>query len=225
MELEVKQMPYVLRKAPFSGRRYARRECIDRKRFFFMGKRCIDIIFSLFVLLTFLSWVIPALALLIKLDSRGPVFFLQRRTGKGGRIFLCYKLRTMIVNKDADSRQAGKNDIRITGLGEILRKFNLDELPQFFNVLQGTMSLVGPRPHMMADCNHFSALVPGYKIRNFVRPGITGLAQVKGFHGPALDRLSIDGRYQWDQYYIHHAGVLLDINILCRTMISLFYKR
>lgn len=222
MEVKVNYIPYVLRRLPVSGTKPPLRACIDRKRSYFIFKRFVDILISFFVILILLSWIIPVLALLIILDSRGPVFFLQKRTGRGGRIFTCFKLRTMIVNKEADSLQARENDIRITKLGKILREFNLDELPQFLNVLQGTMSLVGPRPHMIVDCNLFSSTVPGYKFRNFVKPGITGLAQVKGFHGPALDDRSIYERYRWDHYYVQHAGAGMDLSILWRTVISLF---
>jgi putative colanic acid biosysnthesis UDP-glucose lipid carrier transferase len=194
------------------------RSYIDDKKGYFIFKRIFDIIISLLIIATILSWLLPLLALLIKLDSRGPVFFLQKRVGKGGRSFLCYKFRSMILNVEADKKQAVENDHRITRLGKFLRKSNLDELPQFFNVLKGEMSIVGPRPHMYADCNRFSAQVPAYKLRNLIRPGITGLAQTKGFSGPAIHFEEIFRRYQWDAYYVRAANFWLDLKIIRKTI-------
>ncbi len=194
---------------------------IDRKKKFFITKRAVDLILSLLCLLLVLSWLIPILALLIKLDSRGPVFFVQRRVGRGGRSFRCYKFRTMVVNKEADSQHALENDARITKVGRFLRLTNMDEFPQFFNVLLGQMSVVGPRPHMHADCSRFAAVIPRYKFRNLVKPGITGLAQVKGYHGHADSYESIFRRYQWDVYYIRNAGWKIDLAILFTTVFRL----
>jgi putative colanic acid biosynthesis UDP-glucose lipid carrier transferase len=191
---------------------------IDSKRTYFLFKRLFDIVFSALFILCILSWLLPLLCLLIKLSSRGPVFFLQKRVGRGGKSFTCYKLRTMIVNAEADTRQASENDSRITGLGWLLRKSNMDEFPQFFNILKGDMSVIGPRPHMYADCRRFSELLPGYKFRNLIKPGLTGLAQVKGYHGPVVDQYSILMRYHWDTYYIHHIGWILDSKIILYTV-------
>ncbi|PWT75674.1 MAG: capsular biosynthesis protein [Bacteroidetes bacterium] len=185
-------------------------------------KRSFDVIMSTFVILGVLSWLTPILAILIKLNSKGPVFFIQERVGKDGLSFHCYKFRTMRPNGDADRLQAMQNDVRITGIGNVLRKSNLDELPQFFNVLAGQMSLVGPRPHMLADCRRFTQLIPGYAFRNQVTPGITGLAQIKGFSGPASDKESIFGRYQWDAFYVRNANFLLDMRIIRKTISQLF---
>ena len=124
----------------------------------------------------------------------------------------------MIFNVEADKKQAVENDPRISRLGKFLRKSNLDELPQFFNVLKGEMSIVGPRPHMYADCNRFSAKVPAYKLRNLIRPGITGLAQAKGFSGPAINFEEIFRRYQWDAYYVRAANFWLDLKIIRKTI-------
>ncbi|RYG36478.1 MAG: hypothetical protein EOO01_30790 [Chitinophagaceae bacterium] len=156
------------------------RHYVDTKRRYFAFKRIFDIFISLLVSLFFLSWLFPLIAVLIRLESRGPVLFIQRRVGMGGRTFRCLKFRTMVVNSEANSRQAQVNDRRITRVGQFLRMSNLDEFPQFFNVLAGDMSLVDPRPHMHSDCTKFSTVVSGYKFRNMVKPGITGLAQVKG---------------------------------------------
>ena len=123
----------------------------------------------------------------------------------------------MVVNQDANRKQAVENDSRITHIGSFLRKSNLDEFPQFLNVLIGDMSIVGPRPHMHVDCNKFSSYVPTYKFRNMVRPGITGLAQVKGFRGPTKDFESIFHRYQFDAFYIRNASIGLDLRIVRQT--------
>jgi len=129
----------------------------------------------------------------------------------------------MLVNARADEQPASEIDTRITRMGRLLRKTHLDELPQLFNVLLGSMSLVGPRPYMLADCQAFAGMVPGHQYRNFVKPGITGLAQVKGLHGtgPVMDFQTIFWRYQWDAFYVRNAGFLLDLRILCQTF-SLF---
>jgi putative colanic acid biosynthesis UDP-glucose lipid carrier transferase len=191
---------------------------VDRKRNYLLVKRGLDILFSLVFILGVLSWLLPLLCILVKLSSKGPVFFTQKRIGRGGKSFTCYKLRTMIVNDHADTQQATENDSRITSLGWFLRKSNIDEFPQFFNILKGDMSLIGPRPHMYADCRKFSAVLPGYKYRNMVKPGLTGLAQVKGYHGPAFSQNSILMRYHWDQYYINHLGWILDTKIIFYTI-------
>jgi putative colanic acid biosynthesis UDP-glucose lipid carrier transferase len=222
MDLNVKYIPYVIRKFPAREHKLPLRACIDSKRTYFFCKRVFDVLVSALFIVFILSWILPVLSLLIKLDSRGPVFFLQKRTGKGGQPFICYKLRTMIVNKEADLWPALKNDKRITRIGKFLRNYNLDEFPQFFNVLFGSMSIVGPRPHMIVDCNKFSSVVPRYKFRNFVKPGITGLAQVKGFHGPAPDTRKIFLRYGWDAFYVRNAGLLLDIRVIRQTVALLF---
>lgn len=204
------------------------RHYVDKKRGYFFFKRAFDIaISSLFTMLV-LSWLIPFIAVLIRLDSRGPVFFIQKRVGRGGRTFRCLKFRTMIVNAEANTTQARENDTRITRLGKFLRTSNLDELPQFINVLLGHMSIVGPRPHMHSDCCKFSAVVAGYKFRNMVRPGITGLAQVKGFRGPTRDFASIFHRYQFDAFYVRNANFWLDMRIIRQTagqtIISLYRR-
>src|SRR5258705_4443522 len=146
-------------------------------------KRIIDIIFATLMIIFILSWLIPILAVLIKLDSKGPVFFLQKRNKRNGKIFLCLKFRSMIVNQDADLVPAAVNDPRITRIGKFLRRNYLDEFPQFLNVLWGDMSVVGPRPHMISENLRYDELVEHYDYRNKVKPGITGLAQVMGYVG------------------------------------------
>lgn len=133
----------------------------------------------------------------------------------------------MIPNSQSDQKPAETNDSRITRIGKFLRKTNLDEFPQFINVFLGHMSLIGPRPHMYSDCNKFSSVVKGYKIRNMVKPGITGLAQIRGYHGPALTSEDIFKRFQWDAFYVRNANFWLDMRIIRITVVQrvrlLFY--
>ena len=192
----------------------------NRIRSFLILKRSVDIMFSLIISLLILSWLMPILAILIKIDSKGPIFFKQKRTGFKGRTFNCFKLRTMQVNKSANDLQAALNDPRITRMGRFLRKSNLDELPQFINVLIGDMSIVGPRPHMLKDSENFADIFPGYYNRYLVKPGITGLAQINGFRGPTPSIRSIYKRLQWDLYYVEHATVGMDIRIILLTAIE-----
>jgi putative colanic acid biosysnthesis UDP-glucose lipid carrier transferase len=193
------------------------RAYISQRQSYLLGKRIFDIAISLLVLVFIFSWLFPIVFLLIKLDSRGPIFFVQKRVGFLGRSFPCLKFRTMQVNEEADTRQATDQDPRITRMGSFLRHSNLDELPQFLNVLVGHMSIVGPRPHMYNDCMNFSRVVDSYKFRNLMKPGITGLAQVKGFRGPALNFEQIFRRFQWDAFYVRNAGFWLDLRIVHRT--------
>jgi putative colanic acid biosysnthesis UDP-glucose lipid carrier transferase len=193
------------------------RHYVEGKRIYFVSKRIVDLIISATVILLLLSWLAPLLALMIKLSSPGPVFFLQKRVGRFGHSFTCIKFRTMIVNPDADRRQASLNDQRITGIGKFLRKSNIDELPQFFNVIRGHMSIVGPRPHMHSDCRRFSSLISQYKFRTLVKPGITGLSQIKGYHGTVVSKECVFRRYQWDVFYVRNAGFWLDLRIMAFT--------
>lgn len=194
------------------------RSYIDTKRFFILFKRISDIILSSVTIVFLLSWIIPVIAILIKLNSRGPVFFIQRRIGRGLKSFRCIKFRTMIPNEQADNYIPCENDDRITTFGKFLRKTSLDELPQFLNVLIGDMSIVGPRPHMFSDCNRFSEYIQDYKIRSMVRPGITGLAQVKGFRGPAEDSYNIISRFYYDSVYIQNLNFRMEVSILFKTV-------
>ncbi|HET6254278.1 MAG TPA: sugar transferase [Puia sp.] len=198
------------------------RAYISQRQSYLLSKRIFDIVISALVLLFIFSWLFPIIFLLIKLDSRGPVFFVQRRVGFLGHSFPCLKFRTMHVNSEADTRQATERDPRITRIGSFLRHSNLDELPQFLNVLAGHMSIVGPRPHMYNDCINFSRVVDSYKFRNLMKPGITGLAQVKGYRGPALNFEQIFRRYQWDAFYVRNAGFWLDVRIMHRTAMQTF---
>ena len=198
------------------------RAFISERWYYLLAKRIFDIGVSLFVLLFIFSWLFPILYLLIRLDSKGPVFFIQKRVGFLGHSFPCLKFRTMHLNAEANTKQATDDDPRITRVGRFLRNSNLDELPQFLNVLVGHMSVVGPRPHMYKDCNSFSNVVEGYKFRNLMKPGITGLAQVKGYRGPALTFDKIFRRYQWDAFYVRNASLWLDLRIIHFTVVQTF---
>jgi len=199
---------------------------IEGRKGYLLLKRSFDIVFSVLIIAGILSWLLPLLALLIKFDSRGPVFFVQRRVGRNARLFDCYKLRTMVINDLADEWPATGNDGRITRVGGWLRRTHLDELPQFFNVLLGSMSIVGPRPYMPADCRLFAEIVVDGDVRHRVKPGITGMAQAKGLHGAVRrDRRIILQRYQCDAYYISHADFGLDMSILRRTIMLLVSVR
>ena len=193
---------------------------VPQRKIYLLLKRTFDVVFSVLFITIVLTWLVPLTSLLIVLDSSGPAFFVQRRTGRNGRPFFCLKFRTMVVNEDAHEKQAEENDDRITKLGRFLRRTNIDELPQFINVLLGNMSIIGPRPHMLSDCTRFSFVIPAYKFRTLMRPGITGLAQVKGYHGPTIDYESIFVRYHWDAEYIRKANFFLDLRILGLTLLQ-----
>ena len=181
-------------------------------------KRIFDIVFSLLVIITLLSWLLPVLAILIKLDSKGPVFFKQLRSGKRNKSFYCLKLRSMYVNKDSDILQATKNDSRVTRVGKFLRNTSLDELPQFLNVLLGNMSVVGPRPHMLKQTHDYSKVINNYMVRHFLTPGITGWAQINGFRGETKENASMLNRIQADLWYLENWSIFLDLKIIFRTL-------
>ena len=185
-------------------------------------KRVMDIFLSLSVILLVFPWLVPILCVAIRLDSKGPVFFKQKRVGFLGKNFWCYKFRTMYVNDYADTRRASSRDSRVTRIGWFLRNTCLDEIPQFINVLMGHMSIVGPRPHMLKDTAEFSNLVDNYSFRHLARPGITGLSQVRGYRGPATSFESIFRRYQWDSYYVRNVSWTLDLRIMAQTVVLIF---
>jgi undecaprenyl-phosphate galactose phosphotransferase/putative colanic acid biosynthesis UDP-glucose lipid carrier transferase len=184
-------------------------------------KRVFDFLFSLGIILLVFPWLFPVLMILIKCGSKGPIFFVQHRSGENNRSFSCLKFRTMRVNTEADELQASKNDVRITGIGKFLRKTNLDELPQFFNVLIGDMSVVGPRPHMLKHTEDYSKLVEGYLVRHFTRPGITGWAQVNGFRGETKELDQMKKRVEYDVWYIENWSFLLDVKIIFNTIFNM----
>lgn len=184
-------------------------------------KRTFDFVFALLVIVLALSWLLPLLALLIKLDSKGPVFFVQERSGLDNRKFKCWKLRTMYSNHEANSRQAQRGDARITPIGAYLRKTSLDELPQFFNVLMGQMSIVGPRPHMLSHTMYYSTLVDKFMVRHFIKPGITGLSQVRGYRGDTSSEYQIRGRVKLDIFYLENWSFFLDLKIVFYTVYNM----
>ncbi len=181
-------------------------------------KRCFDIIFSILVIFCLLSWLVPFIAILIKLDSRGPIFFTQLRSGKNNQPFLCYKFRSLRVNKDAHNRQVTRNDERMTRLGRFLRKSNLDELPQFLNVFRGEMSIVGPRPHMLKHTEEYSQILHHYMIRHYVKPGVTGWAQINGYRGEIKNNKDLHGRIEHDIWYMENWSMWLDLRIILLTV-------
>lgn len=181
-------------------------------------KRLFDILFSLFVIIFILSWLYPLIAIAILLESGKPVIYAQKRVGLGGNIFYCYKFRTMKNSEDNDIKATVKDDSRVTQLGRILRKSSLDEMPQFFNVLKGNMSVVGPRPHMVVQDNYYNDLLLRYSRRHHVKPGITGLAQVKGFRGEINSREDMQKRIIADIYYVRKWTFYLDMIIILRTI-------
>jgi putative colanic acid biosynthesis UDP-glucose lipid carrier transferase len=183
-------------------------------------KRLFDIIFSLFVILGILSWLTPILALVISLESKGPIFFRQKRNGIDNKEFYCYKFRSMAPNSDSDRFQANRNDMRITRVGRFIRRTSIDELPQFYNVLFGSMSIVGPRPHMVKHTNEYANKVDKYMLRHFVKPGITGLAQVRGYRGEIESETDILNRIKFDIFYIENWSLFLDIKIVIQTVLN-----
>ena len=184
-------------------------------------KRTFDLIFSVLFSILFLSWLIPLIGLLIKMDSPGSMFFIQERNGEANKPFGCIKFRTMVINSEADSQQATKYDPRITKLGSFLRKSSLDEIPQFLNVLIGNMSLIGPRPHPIKLNEKFAPLIANIMSRHYVKPGITGLAQCMGYRGETKDLDDMENRVRLDRYYIENWTFWLDIKIIFLTVISL----
>jgi putative colanic acid biosynthesis UDP-glucose lipid carrier transferase len=185
-------------------------------------KRFFDIVFSLLVIVFVLSWLTPILYVLIKRESEGPLYFKQVRDGLRGGSFVCYKYRSMGINNRSDEDQTVKNDIRITKIGKFIRKTSLDELPQFINVLKGEMSVVGPRPHMQSQSKIFKKIVDKYMVRHFVKPGITGLAQVRGFRGEIETDNDIINRVKLDIFYIENWSFIMDINIIIKTVTNIF---
>lgn len=183
-------------------------------------KRLFDIVFSSIVCLCLLP-ILPIIAIIIKLQSPGPLFFKQKRTGMNGEIFNCLKFRSMHVNKDADNLQATKNDPRKFPFGNFMRKTNIDELPQFFNVLKGNMSIVGPRPHMLKHTEEYSKIIEKYMVRHFCKPGITGYAQVTGFRGETKDVWQMEERVKRDIWYIENWSFALDLKIIFLTAKSI----
>ena len=186
-------------------------------------KRVLDICFSA-VMLVFVIMLLPFIAIIIKCQSKGPVFFSQKRSGLDGKEFSMFKFRSMHVNKERDTRQTTKDDPRKFPFGSLMRKTSIDELPQFWNVLKGDMSIVGPRPHMLAHTEMYSKLIDKYMVRHFVKPGITGWAQVMGFRGETKELWQMEERVRHDIWYIEHWTIWLDFRILWLTAKNLVMR-
>lgn len=188
-------------------------------------KRAFDIFFSLFAIIFVFSWLFPIVSIIIKLESRGPIFFVQKRSGKNNETFNCFKFRSMkYFGKDNEFVQATKGDTRITKMGAFIRKTSIDEMPQFFNVLLGNMSVVGPRPHPLKLDEEYKGIIDKYMSRHFAKPGITGLSQVMGYRGETKDTFSMKARVNLDSFYIEHWTFFLDIKIILLTIFNIFKK-
>jgi putative colanic acid biosysnthesis UDP-glucose lipid carrier transferase len=183
-------------------------------------KRLFDILVSSAVIVFILSWLYPILAIIIKLQSPGPVLFKQLRSGRDNKPFWCYKFRSMRINNESDNRQASVNDNRITPIGRFMRRTNLDEFPQFFNALFGQMSVIGPRPHMVSHTEQYSKIIDKYMVRHFLKPGISGLAQVNGYRGETKDPSLMEKRVEHDIWYMENWSLMFDLRIVFLTIIN-----
>lgn len=187
-----------------------------------LAKKVFDVVFSAAVILLIFPWLFPIIMLIIKIESPGPIFFKQERSGRDNRSFMCFKFRSMHVNGLAHKKQAEKGDSRITKFGAFIRKTSIDELPQFFNVLIGDMSVVGPRPHMVHLAKEYSDLISNYLVRQYAKPGITGWAQVNGYRGETKELVDMENRVEYDIWYIENWSLALDIKIVIKTVINIF---
>ena len=184
-------------------------------------KRLFDIMLSGFFLVTIFPFIYLIIGVIIKLTSPGPIFFKQMRTGLNGVEFKCYKFRSMKVNEEADSKQATVDDPRKTRFGDFLRRSNIDELPQFINVFKGEMSIVGPRPHMLSHTEIYARLIDKYMVRHFIKPGVTGWAQIHGFRGETKELSQMGGRVKADIWYMEHWTIFLDLYIIYKTIANI----
>jgi lipopolysaccharide/colanic/teichoic acid biosynthesis glycosyltransferase len=181
------------------------------------SKRAFDIVFALAVIVFILSWLLPIIAILIRIESKGPIIFTQKRSSRDNNIFGCYKFRSMYLNDECNNSQTAKGDPRVTKIGAFLRRTNLDELPQFFNVLKGEMSVVGPRPHMLCQTKEYAELIDIFMVRHLVKPGITGWAQVNGLRGQTTNVHQMLNRVEADVWYLKNWSFLLDMKIIILT--------
>ncbi|HEY4326473.1 MAG TPA: undecaprenyl-phosphate glucose phosphotransferase, partial [Mucilaginibacter sp.] len=185
-------------------------------------KRLFDMIVSSAVIIFILSWLYPIMAIIIKLQSPGPVLFKQLRSGRDNKPFWCYKFRSMRINNESDNRQASANDDRITRIGRFMRRTSIDELPQFFNALLGYMSVIGPRPHMLSHTEQYRKIIDKYMVRHFLKPGISGLAQVNGYRGETKDTRLMEKRVEHDISYMENWSLMLDLRIVFLTVVNIF---
>lgn len=186
-------------------------------------KRAFDFVVSLLFICTLFPIILIIVAIVSKITMPGPLFFKQKRTGYDGKDFVCYKFRSMKVNKDSDKVQAVKDDPRVTKWGLLMRHTNIDELPQFINVLKGNMSIVGPRPHMLAHTDYYSRLISDYMIRHYVKPGITGWAQTHGERGETKTVDDMKRRVEKDIWYIEHWSFWLDVQVILKTVYDVIH--
>ncbi|MEH6307430.1 undecaprenyl-phosphate glucose phosphotransferase [Olivibacter sp. CPCC 100613] len=184
-------------------------------------KRIFDIVFSLLVIIFVLSWLFPLIGIIIKIQSPGPILFKQKRSGRNNQTFDCLKFRSMKVNDESDTKQATKGDDRITPIGRFIRRTSLDELPQFFNVLLGDMSVVGPRPHILSMTEQYRQIIDQYMVRHFLKSGITGWAQVNGFRGETREPDLMRKRVEYDVWYLENWSIWLDVRIVIQTAINM----
>lgn len=185
-------------------------------------KRAFDVVFSTVVIVCIMSWLVPLVAILIKLESKGPVFFKQKRTGINDTEFTCYKFRSMLINEDSHLKQATRSDDRITKIGKFIRRTSLDEFPQFINVFLGNMSIVGPRPHMIKHTELYSKKVNRFMLRHLVKPGITGMAQTHGYRGEIESDRDLINRFKYDLFYLENWSIALDLKIIYLTIYNVF---
>lgn len=188
-------------------------------------KRAFDITISALLILFICPVLMPLIALLIKIDSKGPVFFCQKRNNRCGSVFTCFKFRTMVDNTVSETLPCLEDDYRITNFGRLLRKYHLDEIPQLFNVLLGHMSLIGPRPFMINENILYEKILTNYSYRLKVKPGITGLAQSYGFYGYMHSQDQLEKRLAYDHFYINEWSLKMDIEIIVRTLKNAFNVR
>ncbi|SFD00450.1 undecaprenyl-phosphate glucose phosphotransferase [Flavobacterium phragmitis] len=185
-------------------------------------KKIFDVCFSFLVIVLIFPWLFPIIMILIKIESPGPVFFKQDRSGRDNKSFSCLKFRSMRINRASDNLQAQKGDSRITKFGAFMRKTSIDELPQFFNVFIGNMSVVGPRPHMLFHTQEYSELIHNYLVRQYAKPGITGWAQINGYRGETKKLIDMENRVEFDIWYIENWSLLLDLKIIVKTVLNIF---
>jgi len=181
-------------------------------------KRVFDIVFAVLIFAVLLWWLLPILSIAVFFSQGRPIFYAQKRNGLNGKEFDCLKFRTMRPDKSNDKKPTERDDPRVTKLGKILRKTSLDELPQFFNVLKGDMSIVGPRPHMVSENESYAEIIKKYSLRHYVKPGITGLAQIRGYRGAIDSEKDMELRVRTDIYYVRNWSFLLDLLIIYKTV-------
>ena len=187
-------------------------------------KRSLDLFLSILFLILIAPWLFPLVSIIILLGSRGSPFFIQKRTGRKRKTFYCFKFRTMVKNENANRLQVQIDDVRITKVGKFLRETHIDELPQILNVLMGQMSIVGPRPHMLRHNVEYAQLSPNYHLRHAAKPGLTGLAQVRGYHGMITDKEDYENRLSSDIEYIQNWTLFGDIEIFVMTTLKIILR-